>query len=164
MAFARINYHSRSLQKAPSVSLVFPDDPEIPRPYSVFYLLHGLSDDDTIWMRRTSIERYVEGCRWSWSCPMEAGASTPTQSSAAPMWRQPMVRTGRPRKPGGGNPTSGVGPQGGEPWHAAKLVLTALEGRFRHACFCCARSNEGASDRSFSPPLRRGGQGGTMKG
>ena len=61
MAFARINYHSRSLQKAPSVSLVFPDDPEIPRPYSVFYLLHGLSDDDTIWMRRTSIERYVEG-------------------------------------------------------------------------------------------------------
>src|SRR5271157_2819109 len=115
MAFARINYHSRSLQKAPSVSVVFPDDPEIPRPYSVFYLLHGLSDDDTIWMRRTSIERYVEGCRWSWSCPMEAGASTPTQSSAAPMWRQPMVRTGRPRKPGGGNPTSGVGPQGGEP-------------------------------------------------
>ena len=25
----------------------------------VLYLLHGLSDDDTIWMRRTSIERYV---------------------------------------------------------------------------------------------------------
>jgi S-formylglutathione hydrolase FrmB len=26
---------------------------------SVLYLLHGLSDDDTIWLRRTSIERYV---------------------------------------------------------------------------------------------------------
>src|ERR671933_322372 len=25
----------------------------------VLYLLHGLSDDDTIWLRRTSIERYV---------------------------------------------------------------------------------------------------------
>ena len=25
----------------------------------VLYLLHGLSDDDTIWSRRTSIERYV---------------------------------------------------------------------------------------------------------
>jgi putative tributyrin esterase len=25
----------------------------------VLYLLHGLSDDDTIWVRRTSIERYV---------------------------------------------------------------------------------------------------------
>src|SRR3974377_205804 len=61
MAFARINYFSRSLQKASSVSVVFPDDPAIPRPWSVFYLLHGLSDDDTIWMRRPSIERYVEG-------------------------------------------------------------------------------------------------------
>jgi S-formylglutathione hydrolase FrmB len=61
MAFARINYYSRSLQKASSFSVVFPDDPSIPRPWSVFYLLHGLSDDDTIWMRRTSIERYVEG-------------------------------------------------------------------------------------------------------
>jgi S-formylglutathione hydrolase FrmB len=61
MAFARINYFSRSLQKASSVSVVFPDDPAVPRPFSVFYVLHGLSDDDTIWMRRTSIERYVEG-------------------------------------------------------------------------------------------------------
>jgi S-formylglutathione hydrolase FrmB len=25
----------------------------------VLYLLHGLSDDDTAWLRRTSIERYV---------------------------------------------------------------------------------------------------------
>src|SRR5271157_4161093 len=29
--------------------------------------------------------------------------------------RETVVRTGRPRKPGGGNPASGVGPQGGEP-------------------------------------------------
>jgi len=28
-------------------------------PSPVLYLLHGLSDDDTIWLRRTSIERYV---------------------------------------------------------------------------------------------------------
>ncbi|ANS76138.1 esterase [Paenibacillus yonginensis] len=27
--------------------------------YPVLYLLHGYSDDDTIWLRRTSIERYV---------------------------------------------------------------------------------------------------------
>src|SRR6266581_2742541 len=27
--------------------------------YSTLYLLHGLSDDHTIWMRRTSIERYA---------------------------------------------------------------------------------------------------------
>ena len=61
MAFATIHYHSRSLQKASSVNVVFPDDPGIPRPWAAFYLLHGLSDDHTIWMRRTSIERYVAG-------------------------------------------------------------------------------------------------------
>ena len=61
MAFATINYFSRSLQKASSFNVVFPDDPAIRRPWAVFYLLHGLSDDHTIWMRRTSIERYVEG-------------------------------------------------------------------------------------------------------
>ncbi len=61
MAFATIQYFSRSLQKASSVNVVFPDNPDIPRPWSTFYLLHGLSDDHTIWTRRTSIERYVEG-------------------------------------------------------------------------------------------------------
>ena len=61
MAFATINYSSRSLKKASSFNVVFPDEPEIPRPWSVFYLLHGLSDDHTIWMRRTSIERYAAG-------------------------------------------------------------------------------------------------------
>lgn len=61
MAFATINYHSRSLQKASSFNIVFPDDPAVPRPWSVFYLLHGLSDDHTIWVRRTSIERYASG-------------------------------------------------------------------------------------------------------
>ena len=60
MAFATINYFSRSLSKASSFNIIFPDDPAIPRPWSVFYLLHGLSDDHTIWQRRTSIERYVE--------------------------------------------------------------------------------------------------------
>ncbi len=61
MAFATINYHSRSLKKASSFNVVFPDDPATPRPWSVYYLLHGLSDDHTIWMRRTSIERYAGG-------------------------------------------------------------------------------------------------------
>jgi putative tributyrin esterase len=61
MAFATINYHSRSLKKASSFNVIFPDDPATPRPWGTFYLLHGLSDDHTIWMRRTSIERYVGG-------------------------------------------------------------------------------------------------------
>ena len=61
MAFATINYFSRSLQKASSFNIVFPEDAAATRPWAVFYLLHGLSDDHTIWMRRTSIERYVAG-------------------------------------------------------------------------------------------------------
>jgi putative tributyrin esterase len=61
MAFATINYHSQSLKKASSFNVIFPDDPETRRPWSAFYLLHGLSDDHTIWMRRTSIERYAAG-------------------------------------------------------------------------------------------------------
>ncbi|MHC5540271.1 alpha/beta hydrolase [Singulisphaera rosea] len=61
MAFATIQYFSHSLGKASAFNIVFPDDPKIPRPWAVFYLLHGLSDDHTIWMRRTSIERYVAG-------------------------------------------------------------------------------------------------------
>ncbi len=61
MAFATVNYFSRSLKKASSFNVVFPDDPAVPRPWAAFYLLHGLSDDHTIWMRRTSIERYAAG-------------------------------------------------------------------------------------------------------
>jgi len=36
------------------------------------------------------------------------------------------------------------------------LALTVLEGRFRDACFCGARSNDGASERSISPPWEGG--------
>ncbi len=60
MAFASLHYFSRSLSKASTFNVIFPDDPAVPRPWSVFYLLHGLSDDHTIWGRRTNVERYVE--------------------------------------------------------------------------------------------------------
>src|SRR5205085_4150849 len=51
---------SKALQKATAANVILPD-PDIPGPYATFYLLHGLSDDHTIWQRRTSIERYVAG-------------------------------------------------------------------------------------------------------
>jgi S-formylglutathione hydrolase FrmB len=59
MAFLNVNYHSASLQKACSMQVILPDGTK--EPYAVMYLLHGLSDDHTIWTRRTSIERYVSG-------------------------------------------------------------------------------------------------------
>ncbi|GIW89043.1 MAG: tributyrin esterase [Isosphaeraceae bacterium] len=61
MALGTIQYYSRALRKASAFQVMFPDDPEIRRPWSTLYVLHGLSDDHTIWGRRTSLERYVEG-------------------------------------------------------------------------------------------------------
>lgn len=61
MALATIHYYSRSLCKASSFNIVFPDSPDAPRPWAVYYLLHGLSDDFTTWMRRSCVERYTLG-------------------------------------------------------------------------------------------------------
>jgi putative tributyrin esterase len=57
MAFLNIQYHSQSLQKACSMYVILPES--VQEPYPVMYLLHGLSDDHTIWHRRTRIEWYV---------------------------------------------------------------------------------------------------------
>jgi putative tributyrin esterase len=61
MAFATINYYSHSLSRASSFNVIFPDSPEAERPWSVYYLLHGLSDDHTTWSRRSCVERYTLG-------------------------------------------------------------------------------------------------------
>jgi putative tributyrin esterase len=60
MALHEIKYFSGALQKATGAFVIHPD-PSVPRPYHCMVLMHGLSDDYTIWQRRTSIERYVEG-------------------------------------------------------------------------------------------------------
>jgi hypothetical protein len=45
-------------------------------------------------------------------------------------------------------------------WGLEKLGFTELEGRFRDRCFCCARSDFAASERSLSPPCEGGVRGG----
>lgn len=57
MALCEIHFKSISIGKQSSMCVILPDGPG---PYPVLYLLHGLSDDHTIWHRRTSIERCVE--------------------------------------------------------------------------------------------------------
>lgn len=59
MAIAQLNFFSKSLVKEVGFNLILPDRQDEPGPYPVFYLLHGLSDDYTAWLRWTSIERYV---------------------------------------------------------------------------------------------------------
>jgi S-formylglutathione hydrolase FrmB len=55
-----LRYFSQALKKQTAANVILPAF-EVPGPYHVLFLLHGLSDDHTIWSRRTSIERYVEG-------------------------------------------------------------------------------------------------------
>jgi S-formylglutathione hydrolase FrmB len=59
MALCEVRYFSRALQKAAAANVIFPET-DAAGPFPVFYLLHGLSDDYTMWQRRTSIERYVQ--------------------------------------------------------------------------------------------------------
>ena len=71
MAHLRCDFFSDTLGLSTSMTVLLPQptssqigmtgaaDDGAPPP--VLYLLHGLSDDDTIWTRRTSIERYVAG-------------------------------------------------------------------------------------------------------
>jgi S-formylglutathione hydrolase FrmB len=58
MALIQCDFYSETLQLSTSMNVILPQ-PVRPR-YPVLYLLHGLSDDHTIWLRRTSIERYAD--------------------------------------------------------------------------------------------------------
>ena len=61
MALLTWNFHSQILGVSASANVVLPQSAvERGKKLPVLYLLHGLSDDHTIWQRRTSIERYVE--------------------------------------------------------------------------------------------------------
>lgn len=57
MALLHVNYWSSALEKQSGAYVILPDGEG---PFRVVYQLHGLSDDYTIWLRRTSIERYAE--------------------------------------------------------------------------------------------------------
>jgi len=67
MAFFEMHYHSDALKMGVTVNVVLPERAKTVigmtadgrDTYRTLYLLHGLSDDHSIWMRRTSIERYA---------------------------------------------------------------------------------------------------------
>jgi len=68
MALLRCNFYSESLKLSTAMTVILPqrtqtqigmDSRAAGGKHKTLYLLHGLSDDDTIWVRRTSIERYV---------------------------------------------------------------------------------------------------------
>lgn len=68
MAHLRVDFFSDSLSLSTSMTVLLPQrtttqigmtGQTTDGPPPVLYLLHGLSDDDTVWLRRTSIERYA---------------------------------------------------------------------------------------------------------
>ncbi len=69
MAFLQVQFFSNVLQVAVSVNVILPEGnadigvsaAQVGKTPRVLYLLHGLSDDHSIWMRRTSVERYAAG-------------------------------------------------------------------------------------------------------
>lgn len=59
MALIEIRFRAgNALGKMTSALIIHPEGK--PGPFPVFYLLHGLSDDHTAWVRWTGIERYVD--------------------------------------------------------------------------------------------------------
>ena len=64
-----LKFYSESLQMQSEVCVVIPQRSSVGEigidnhaergKYKCLYLLHGLSDDQSIWLRRTSIERYA---------------------------------------------------------------------------------------------------------
>lgn len=60
MALLQVNFKSEMLGIAASMDVILPQRPGFQGRFQTLYLLHGLSDDHTIWQRRTAIERYVE--------------------------------------------------------------------------------------------------------
>jgi S-formylglutathione hydrolase FrmB len=64
MALIHCGFFSNTLGLSCSMDVILPQAPPPKKPtrrrlFPTLYLLHGLSDDHTIWQRRTSIERYV---------------------------------------------------------------------------------------------------------
>ena len=63
MTHTTVRLFADTLGKFTQCEVLLPDRPERGRPLPALYLLHGLSDDNTIWMRRTALERYAGAYR-----------------------------------------------------------------------------------------------------
>ena len=65
MAFLQVDFYSDVLGRWTNMNVLLPQGAVYNNneTYPVLYLLHGMSDDHTGWMRRTSIERYASDKR-----------------------------------------------------------------------------------------------------
>lgn len=92
MAFVQLGFHSDALRLTVNVNVILPQAPTTQiglagrrdEVFPTLYLLHGLSDDHTIWQRLTSVERYASRygiavvmptCHRSWYTDMVHGGA-----------------------------------------------------------------------------------------
>lgn len=59
MAYLECNFMAESIGMASTMNVLVPEREPPSEGWACLYLLHGLSDDHSMWQRRTSIERYV---------------------------------------------------------------------------------------------------------
>jgi len=97
MALLHVNFYSKVLGIASSMDVILPelasgigaggppawDGVEL---LPVLYLLHGTSDDQTIWQRKTAIERYVEGKKLAVVMPYAARSTYTDQAHGYDYW------------------------------------------------------------------------------
>lgn len=95
MALIHCHFFSHVLGLMSTMSVILPDPgplsadhapSSLPQPYPTLYLLHGLSDDHTVWQRRTAIERYVEGLNLAVVMPAVDRSFYADMASGARYW------------------------------------------------------------------------------
>ena len=59
MALLHIDFYSNILGRSVQAEVILPEEIASEGKLQTLYLLHGMTDDHTIWQRRTSIERYA---------------------------------------------------------------------------------------------------------
>jgi putative tributyrin esterase len=95
MAHLRCDFFSDALGLSTSMTVLLPQQTTAQiglggvaasGPTPVLYLLHGLSDDDTTWLRRTSIERYVSELGWAVVMPQVHRSFYADEAYGARFW------------------------------------------------------------------------------
>jgi putative tributyrin esterase len=94
VALIQCDFFAHSLGLCSSMNVILPqagktllaDLPAKRKAYPVLWLLHGMSDDHTIWQRRTSIERYADAHGIAVVMPAVARSSYTDMASGLPYW------------------------------------------------------------------------------
>lgn len=90
MAFAEIKFWGAALPKSSAMNVILPKRAGEGRRYPVFYLLHGLNDDHSIWHRRTRIEWYVRDLPLIVVMP-DGGRGFYSDAVEGPAWERHMI-------------------------------------------------------------------------